>query len=189
MFKDLIPAAVLIPLLVKNSGAGLDLRLKSRNGLLALSSDTEVLLTVRSHEVEHHKGQISFPGGTLEQQDASLEEAALRESHEEIGLHPSEVEVVAELPNIPTVATRFEVTPFVGLVRGNPELQPNPSEIGQIFTVPLHHLLNQANSVLETYERGGLSYQMRTYYFGSHRIWGATGLILQILLEKFISPT
>ena len=189
MFKDLIPAAVLIPLLIKGSETVHDLSLKTRNGPLALSSATEILLTVRSHEVEHHKGQISFPGGTLEPRDNSLEDAALRESHEEIGLLRSEVEVVAELPSIPTVATRFQVTPFVGLVRGRPQFQPNPAEIGQIITVPLHHLRNPSNSVLETYEREGLSYQMKTYYFESHRIWGATGLILQILLEKFITPT
>ncbi|MBI3556450.1 MAG: CoA pyrophosphatase, partial [Deltaproteobacteria bacterium] len=173
MTNDLIPAAVLIPF-ITTAGAG-DLRLKSRNGPLSISSATKILLTVRSHAVEHHKGQISFPGGVFEPSDMSLEDAALRESHEEIGLPRDQVEIVAELPQVPTVATRFQVTPFVGLVHGHPQFQPNPAEIGQIIFVPLHHLLNPANSVLDSYNREGLTYQFKTYNFGPHRIWGATG--------------
>ena len=189
MAKDLIPAAVLIPLLLKEAGARHELSLATKNGPFTLSKATEILLTVRSDSVEHHKGQISFPGGTVESHDGSLAEAALRETQEEIGLARSEVEIVAELPDIPTVATRFRVRPFVGLVRGSPVLSPNPAEIGQIILVPFHHLLDPANSEMETYEREGLSYQMKTYYFGTHRIWGATGLMIQTLIEKFITPT
>lgn len=190
--QDLIPAAVLIPLLIDESSTNGSpksdpYRLRTRKGIIELPSHTEVVLTVRTHKVEHHKGQIAFPGGCFEPDDRDLEETALRESHEEIGLHRDHVEIVAELPDVPTVASRFTVRPYVGIVRSRPQFQPNPDEIGQILIVPLHHLLHPEHSVLETFERGNLRVQMRTYYYDSHRIWGATGLMLQMFLEKFLS--
>ena len=198
MSGDYIPAAVLIPLLVaakKNTAGGTasgcsgpgTLRLRTRDdGIEHLPDDTEVLLTVRTHTVEHHRGQISFPGGAVEPTDASHEAAALRETFEEIGLAPDRVKILAELPEIPTVASRFRVRPFVGIVQGRPELDPNPHEIGEILMVPLRHLLDAQHSTTEIFEREGLRIPMKVYYFGPHRIWGATALMLQILLEKFI---
>lgn len=185
---DLVPAAVLIPLVVPPGAIEKAecVRLLTRGAPITLPLDTEVLLTVRTHTVEHHKGQISFPGGVFEPHDASLEDTALRETFEEIGLPREQVQIVAELPDIPTVATRFRVRPYVGLVRERPELQLSPHEIGEVLMVPLRHLLVPANSVVEQYERGGIRYQIKAYRFGSHRIWGATGLMLQTLLEKFL---
>ncbi|MBI3541835.1 MAG: CoA pyrophosphatase [Deltaproteobacteria bacterium] len=185
---ELINAAVLIPLLVPDAAIGGEaFRLRTRTGELVLPAATEVVLTVRTHTVEHHKGQISFPGGAHEPDDATLEATALRESLEEIGLLPESVEVVAELPETPTFATPFRVFPFVGIVRKPMEFKPNPDEIGEIIRVPLSFLMDPAHSTLETYERNGLRVQMRAYHFDSHRIWGATGRMLQILLEKFVS--
>src|SRR5690606_3154357 len=122
-------------------------------------------LTVRTHTVEHHKGQISFPGGAFEAHDSSLEDTALRETFEEIGLARELVQIVADLPDIPTIATQFRVKPFVGLVQGIPRFQPSPHEIGEILRVPLSHLLDPANSVLENYERNGLRYQIKAYHY------------------------
>jgi 8-oxo-dGTP pyrophosphatase MutT (NUDIX family) len=184
MSADLIPAAVLIPLILGAERP--ESLLRTRTGFLDLPGDTEVLLTVRTHTVEHHRGQIAFPGGAFEKGDASLEQTALRESHEEVGITGESVEIVAELPQVPTVATRFQVHPFVGVIRRRPELVPNPNEIGQILAVPLRHLLDPRNSTVEVYEREGLRIPMKVYYFNEHRIWGATALMLQILLEKFI---
>lgn len=185
--SELIPAAVLIPLIIGSSTASEIVRFKGRAGPIGLPLSTKIILTVRTHTVEHHKGQISFPGGVFEPQDSSLEETALRETHEEIGLAREFVEIVGELPDIPTVATRFRVRPYVGLVREYPEFQPNAHEIGEILLVPLKHLLDPANAALETHERNGVKYQINAYHFNSHRIWGATGLMLQMFLEKYIS--
>ncbi len=80
----------------------------------------------------------------------------------------------------------FIVKPFVGLIRGTPALKANPDEIGEMFFVSLEHLLDAANSVPEVYTHGGVSYQLKAYHYGSHRIWGATALILQTLFEKFL---
>lgn len=185
---NLVPAAVLIPLIVpQNNAESSDLiSLKTREGHIDLPLATQVVLTERTHTVEHHKGQISFPGGVFEPQDSSLEETALRETFEEIGLARECVQVVAELPDIPTIASKFRVRPFVGVVREQPEFQPSPHEIGKILMVPLRHLLDPANSVLESHERNGVRYQIKAYHYESHRIWGATGLMLQVFLEKFI---
>lgn len=182
---NLKPAAVLIPLVIKPGAQ--EIELSSPRSTVSISTASEVILTVRSHTVEHHKGQISFPGGMFEPHDDTLENTALRETFEEIGLNPQQVEIIAELPEIPTVATQFRVTPFVGLIREAPMLTPNHEEIGEILHVPLAHLLDPTNSALESYDRQGLTYKMRAYQYGSHRIWGATGLMLQILIEKFLA--
>ncbi|MEW6056132.1 MAG: CoA pyrophosphatase [Bdellovibrionota bacterium] len=188
MDSELIRAAVLIPLVVNPCGKTSveKVLLKTRRGEILLPKTTEVILTVRTHTVEHHKGQISFPGGAFEPHDQNLEETALRETHEEIGLDKTKVQLVTELPEVPTMASRFRVSPFVGIIHGRPELQANPHEIGEILFVPLAHLLDPRHSHVETHERAGMRYQIRAYQFGTHRIWGATGLILQILLEKFL---
>lgn len=184
-----VPAGVLIPLLIhektKAPVSTTSFCLKSNQGPISLPSTTEIVFTVRAQTVEHHKGQISFPGGVFETTDASLECTALREAFEEIGLPPEQVEIVAELPEVPTVATDFQIKPFVGLVRQRPIFKPNPQEIGQILLVPLAHLFAPENSKLEYYERGGARFPMRAYHYGQHRIWGATGRVLQTLLENF----
>lgn len=184
---DLIPAAVLIALLVdSNDDSGETVHFKGKTGLIKVPLSTKIVLTVRTQTVEHHKGQISFPGGVFESHDSSLEETALRETHEEIGLKREFIEIIGELPEVPTVATRFRVTPYIGLVREYPEFEPNAHEIGEILLVPLYHLLDATNSVLETYERNGMNFKIRAYHFNSHRIWGATGSMLQTFLEKYI---
>jgi 8-oxo-dGTP pyrophosphatase MutT (NUDIX family) len=187
--QELISAAVLIPLLVDPAESSSEsVGLKTRTGEIRLPLSTQVLLTVRTNIVEHHKGQISFPGGRYEPSDSSLEETALRETLEEIGIGSDHVEVVAELPEIPTVATRYKVRPYVGVIRTKADFRPDPHEVEKILLVPLKHLLDPKHSVLETYERAGLRVQMRAYHFDSHRIWGATGRMLQTLLERFLVP-
>lgn len=187
MSEELIPAAVLIALLLEGDESDTkSFQLKCENQWINLPSKTKVLLTVRTHTVEHHKGQISFPGGAYENSDQDLKHTALRESQEEVGLDPSLVNIVAELPELPTVATRFRVKPFVGLVKDVPAFAPNPDEIGQLLIVPLSHLIDPKNSKIETFERNSLKIKMRTYYFDDHRIWGVTGRILQTLLESYL---
>lgn len=191
----LVSAAVLIPILLdagpktktESSAANHPgLTLLGSEGAIPLPPHAEILFTIRTQNVEHHKGQISFPGGVMEPQDLSLEETALRECHEEIGLRPEDVEIVAELPDVPTYATKFVVRPFVGLIRRRPEFKINPDEIEEMLLVPLGHLVDPDHSVLENYERNGVRYQLKAYHFGTHRIWGATGIMLQILLERYL---
>ncbi|MBI2606002.1 MAG: CoA pyrophosphatase [Deltaproteobacteria bacterium] len=179
---DVIPAAVLIPIFLPEpsteSHQNRQLHIFSR----PVSSNAEILFTVRTDTVEHHKGQISFPGGKRDDTDASLLETALRETEEEIGLSRENVEIIGELSDTPTVRTSFLIRPFVGLVRGRPALSPSEIEIAETLFVPLAHLLDEANSTLETYEYGGSRYRIKAYHYQGHRIWGATARILQVFL-------
>lgn len=142
-----------------------------------------VLLTRRTETVEHHKGQISFPGGRQEDGDADLLATALRESFEEIGLPPSSVEILGRLDEIETVASGFAVTPFVGLIPPPVTLRVNPHEIEEIVTVPLEVFLGPANLRVERVERAGRMVDLPFYDYPPYVIWGATARIIRRLVE------
>ncbi|MBK5926267.1 CoA pyrophosphatase [Rhodobaculum claviforme] len=137
----------------------------------------EVLLTRRSARLRHHPGQIALPGGGQEAVDPSPEATALREAHEEIGLDPARVEVLGRLNPHATV-TGFSVTPIVGRLRGPFRPVPDPSEVAEVFAVPLAHLTDPARYRLERRRWRGV---WRRYYvvpWGPYYIWGATARIL-----------
>ena len=140
----------------------------------------EILFTKRSEFLEHHKGQISFPGGTKDSSDLTLLETAIRETKEEIGLVLDKNDKVLELPSLPTFSSPFLVTPFVFETTGLElnTLWPSKNEISEIFMAPLDHFLDTKNTKIESLERDGLIYKLTVYYFNEHRIWGATAKIL-----------
>ena len=141
------------------------------------------MLTVRSFQVEHHKGEISFPGGFHEPHDADLQATALREAGEEIGIDPAHVQVLGEISHHLT-STGFHITPYVGLLDRAPyPFRPSPSEVGEIFEVPLSHLLDPASHDLRVVHRDGQIRSHRSYRWGPHEVWGATAMILHALLE------
>jgi 8-oxo-dGTP pyrophosphatase MutT (NUDIX family) len=151
------PAAVLVP-------------------LYGRAGHERVLFTVRSNLVEHHKGQISFPGGAFSDEDPDLAMTALRETEEEVGLDRSRVEIVGRLDDIVTVSN-FRVSPFVGVLRDEtPTFYPSPLEVAEILDVPLRHLLDRANLTLEETSTGGEA--RPAYRFGQYLIYGATARIL-----------
>ena len=158
---DLAPAAVLVPLVLREEGLS-------------------VLLTRRSRHLYHHPGQISFPGGRIDAGDADAEAAALREAQEEIALPPSCVEVLGRLPDFP-VGTGFLISPVVGLVRPPLDLHASPAEVDEIFEAPLSFLLNQGN-----HQRHAFPGEKRHYWsipWKHYAIWGATAGILRGLSE------
>ncbi len=118
-------AAVLVPLVLHDDGLS-------------------VLLTQRTAHLPTHAGQIAFPGGKVDAQDPSVHAAALREAHEEVGLHPQHVEVIGQLP-VYTTGSGFHVTPVVALVQPPFTLAPNPGEVDAVFEVPLAFLMNPAH--------------------------------------------
>ncbi|APE45581.1 coenzyme A pyrophosphatase [Sulfitobacter alexandrii] len=143
----------------------------------------ELLLTKRSSALKHHPGQISFPGGKQEPGDADSIEAALREAHEEIGLHPANVEVLGTLPMHDTV-TSFAVTPVVGLVRDRFDIVPELGEVAEVFSVPLSHVLDPANYLVQSRRwRGSLRHYF-TVPYGPYYIWGATARMLREWTER-----
>ncbi len=142
-----------------------------------------ILLTERSTTVEHHKGQISFPGGGVDESDGSAEETALRETFEEVGIPPDGIEILGRLDDVRT-GTEFLVTPVVGLLDEAPHgFTPSPFEVAEVLEVPLAHLLNPDNFIEEHRERDGVAFVSPAYDFEGRRIWGVTARILTRLLE------
>lgn len=139
-----------------------------------------VLFTVRAEHLYDHAGQISFPGGRVEPEDATVCDAALRESTEEIGLTRDRVEVLGALSEYATV-TGYRVTPVVGLIRAPLALRLDAAEVAQVFEVPLAFLLDPRNHQRNSVVHRG---HARHYYavpFGPRYIWGATaGMVMNL---------
>ena len=157
--RSLRPAAVLAPIMMRPQGWSL-------------------ILTKRSSHLKHHPGQIAFPGGKQDEGDSTLQAAALREAQEEIGLPPHQVEILGSFAPHETV-TGFEVTPVVAHVTAPFDIRPEAGEVDEVFFVPLAHVLDPANYVIEGRRWRG---QRRHYYavpYGPYYIWGATARILR----------
>jgi 8-oxo-dGTP pyrophosphatase MutT (NUDIX family) len=109
--------------------------------LVERDGEVHIVFTKRPDAMKHHAGEISFPGGSREAADADLVATALRETHEEIGLEPSRVEVIAQLDTMATIASNFVISPYVGVVEELGELVADPIEVERILVVPLSELL------------------------------------------------
>jgi 8-oxo-dGTP pyrophosphatase MutT (NUDIX family) len=143
-----------------------------------------ILFTQRTNNVKEHKGQISFPGGAL-QDDESLLDTALREAREEINLSANEVEVLGELDDTATTTSNFVVTPFVGVIPWPNNLKADGWETDEIIEVPISALLDE--KVLEEKKEvvGGKPVTSYFYHYGDRVIWGATARILHQFLELY----
>jgi 8-oxo-dGTP pyrophosphatase MutT (NUDIX family) len=149
------------------------------------SDDPRIVLTVRTDRVEHHKGQISFPGGAVHPADADLATTALRETEEEIGVAPEDVELLGQLDDMVTISD-FLVTPFVGrLLRPLPYAYvTNPLEVAEVIEPPLSELLTPSTLVWESLgTEQAPPRRSPAYYWRGYRIWGATGRMLHGFLS------
>jgi len=151
--------------------------------LLAVDGEPHVLFTRRSQLLPHHRGQVAFPGGTHDPEDADLLATALREAHEEIGLAPADVHLLGPLDDIETVSSRFVITPFVGVAPHPYPWRPSPREVDAIFTVPLHVLRAPGAERREVWDFDGRAVPIDTYPVDGHVIWGATQRITRNLLH------
>lgn len=142
-----------------------------------------LLLTVRADHLRSHKGQISFPGGGRDPEDADAIATALREAHEEIGLAPQRVEVLGYLDDYPTL-TKYMVTPVVGVIDGEPELKVDANEVAEVFEVPLSFVLDPASYERKILSREGLNVPFFELNWKQYRIWGATAGMLWNLSQK-----
>ncbi len=159
---SLKPAAVLVPVVAR----------VTEN----VSSPT-ILLTRRAAHLKDHSGQVSFPGGRVQADDASPEATALREAREEIGLDPGRVELLGRMPEYLT-RTGFRITPVIAIVTPPFELRRDANEVEEIFEVPLAFLLDPANRQRQSREWQG---ELRWFYampYQQHYIWGATAGML-----------
>ncbi len=152
--------------------------------LYASAGETHVVFTVRSELVEHHKGQISFPGGAHDAGDPDLRFTAVRETWEEIGVAINHIEIIGQLDEMITISN-FLVRPFVGIIT---EPGPYPFvhseiEVAEILEVPLLHLQNELHVVAEPRTYQGREIVAYSYRWHDHLIWGATARILKQFLD------
>jgi 8-oxo-dGTP pyrophosphatase MutT (NUDIX family) len=161
-------AAVLVPLFQKDG-------------------ECHLLFTKRSDQVKYHKGEISFPGGMVDEDDSELEKTALREAFEEIGLKEQDIQIIGVLDDIVTT-TEFIVTPMVGLFPYPYPFKVSEVEIAELIEVPLASLLNEDSFSEREIFRAGQNEIVFAYQYGKHIIWGATARILKQFLEIIVSP-
>ena len=150
-----------------------------------IAGQTYLLFTKRTHLVEHHKGQVSFPGGAQERGDPDLFHTALRETFEEVGVRPEDVEFVGQLNDVVSRVSNFVISPYVGIITAPVPYPFNHArqEVEEILEVPLAHLLDDANVIREVRRLEGEDVEMHSYRSGEHIIWGATARILKQLLD------
>ena len=142
-------------------------------------------LTLRSDTVEHHKGQVSLPGGAWEETDCTNWDTALRESQEEIGVDRGQVERLGALSCLYIAHSHFDVHPFVGYATSRPEFLGDPAEVAEILEMPLSRVLEpSAKGVCFRLWRGRRT-RIPYYRANGHKVWGATAMILSEL-EKLI---
>lgn len=164
--ESLQPAGVLIPVIERGNSL-------------------TVLLTRRSAELKHHAGQISFPGGRMEEHDKDIQATALRETHEEVGIPADNVSVIGYLDPMPTV-TGYAVTPVIGVIESPGALNIDRNEVELAFEVPLAFLLDKRNARAGEREYRGRNVVIIEFVYEQHRIWGATAYMLVELREKLL---
>jgi 8-oxo-dGTP pyrophosphatase MutT (NUDIX family) len=165
--RERIPSAVLVPLYQKEG-------------------QYHIVFIRRTETVKDHKGQISFPGGTRDSRDRTLLDTALRESHEEIGLRPGDIEIIGELDDEITTTSNYIVTPFVAMIPWPYQFIINRAEVDELIEIPVAALLSSdcCKPAIETLE-GGIVVDSFNYYYNERLIWGATARILNKFLEFF----
>lgn len=139
------------------------------------------VLTKRADQLNHHRGQVAFPGGRVDVNDQGDLAAALRESNEEIGIDPADVQVLGRLDQV-TAAYDFVVTPFVGLIPASYQFRVNPEETAAVFTIPIAALLDPSHvTVADRLSSHGES--VYHFYIDGWDIWGATARMIVQFLE------
>jgi len=157
--------------------------------LLVHSSDPDqwnIIFTKRAMHLKHHPGEISFPGGRFEQNDGELVNTATRETYEEIGISPNEITILGKLPRQKTISG-YLVTPFVGYVKGDYELQIDDNEVDAVFVVPLNFLLEPDNHQKIKRLIAESTFDFYQIQYNEHKIWGATARML-VNLSRFLLP-
>lgn len=146
-------------------------------GLIERESGLQIILTRRTEALRHHAGQISFPGGRIEESDFDPVAAALREAQEEIGLLPEHVQALGYLDSFLTI-TGFHVYPVVAKISTDFVPQADPNEVDEVFETPLEFLLNRKNAKPIEIEYRGRNRTIIEFQYQQYRIWGATASML-----------
>lgn len=163
-----------------------DLKPRAEAGVICLLTDEpepQVILTQRGGHLSTHAGEVAFPGGKRDPEDADVLATALREAQEEVGVKPGEIELLGELSQIFSLH-KLAVTPFVGIVSADVQLRPNPGEIDSIFKTPLSFLLNLDNARVDKFAMvDGRTRFVPSWQYQQYEIWGLTAWVLAELLN------
>ena len=157
-------------------------------GVLALlypsGEDLCLVLTLRTQSVESHRGQISFPGGAMDPGETP-EETALREAYEELGINPLELDVLGKLTSLYIPHSGYCVHPVVAYAGERPAFIPNREEVAEVIEAPISLLLAPDTACEEVWQIRGVPARVPFYAVGSHKVWGATAMMLCELLALF----
>jgi 8-oxo-dGTP pyrophosphatase MutT (NUDIX family) len=149
---------------------------------LAAEGEPHAVFTRRRADLRHHAGEISFPGGRRDLEDADLKDTALREAEEEIGLPRAKVRLLGELPPVSTFVTNYVIHPFVGEIPAGLAWRVSELEVDAVLELPLRTL--RESHTRTRIERRGVSFETDAYVVDDHLIWGATARIVEHLLER-----
>ena len=148
-------------------------------------AELQVIFTLRTQEVEHHKGQVSFPGGVVDASDKDIIDTALRETKEEIGIHRSALQVLGVCDDFST-PSGFCITPVVACLPSEPMFTVNPDEVSEVFEVPVAIFLDPSNERTEQRIRDGREVTIYFYRYKNYEIWGATAAMLRSFLHAVV---
>jgi len=148
----------------------------------ASDGDLVLVLTRRADSLDNHRGQISFPGGSMEPGEDAIA-AAKRETMEELGVEPESLEILGQLSPLYIPRSEFCIYPVVAYTPRPPSFAPNEHEVAEILQAPVRHLRHPATRREETWELRGEPVRVPYYAVGSHKIWGATAMVLSELLS------
>lgn len=145
--------------------------------LYPYKEDIHFILTERTNEVQHHKGQISLPGGSWENGE-QLHETALRETEEEIGIPADKTKIIYELTPLFVKVTGYMIHPFVAYITQKPHIVPDQNEVNNVFTASISELMDPANQLTELWTIREIPVDVPFFKFGKYKVWGATAMIL-----------
>ncbi|MCW3011326.1 MAG: CoA pyrophosphatase [Solirubrobacterales bacterium] len=184
--REAVAAALADVLLTPRDAAALEVHGRTDAAVLVplfiAGDELHVVLTRRRDDMRRHAGEVSFPGGRADPEDADLPSTALREAHEEIGLPPAAVQLIGALQPTPTIATNYAVYPFVGLIEPGFAWEPSAGEVAEVLELPLGAL--RAGHGRRRMLRRGVPFRTDVYVVGETLVWGATARMLGDLLER-----
>lgn len=152
-------------------------------GVRDVDGEAHLMLTQRTATLRTHSGQIAFPGGRIDADDAGPNGAALRECEEETGIAPNFVEPVGRLPDYLS-GSGFRIHPIIAHIHDGYTLRPNPDEVDHVFDVPLGFLMDERNHTLGSRDWNGKRRYFYEMPFGEHYIWGVTAGIIRVMFER-----